>query len=142
MPITFDTLKVTDEPQVLRGKWKEIKGRYVEVLKAKHIVFNQDVGPMLDKRAAQWKKLDAWMDRKLPRVALITAIGRAKVKSELNTLVSNGEALERATTGYKNAIHNVLGNPAERELTNALDEIISDAQSDQRIGNNLLNDLG
>ena len=142
MTVTFDTLKVTDEPQVLRGKWKEIKSRYTEVLNAKHIVFNQDVGPMLDKRAAQWKKIDAWMDRKLPRVALITAIGRAKVKSELTTLVSNGVALEHAATGYKNAIHGHLGNPAELALTNALDEIISDAQGDQRIGNNLLHDLG
>ncbi len=140
MPITLDELKLSDEPNQIRTKWKEIKGRYKEVMRAKNVVFGEGMGPLLDKRAAQWKKIEAWQDRKLPRVALVTAIGKAKVKSELNTLVTNGTALETTARGYLGAIAN-LGNPAQAELTKALNAIIDDAEHDQSVGRALLQDL-
>ena len=142
MPHTLDTIKFTDRPEELRGKWKEIKSRYTEVLNAKNIEFRGDLGPMLDKRAAQWKKIHAWQDRHLPDLALVKAIGKAKIVSELNTLVTTAASINTTATNYKNAIHNHLGNPAERALTEALDELIDDAQADTTIGNNLLRALG
>ena len=140
MPITLDEIKFGDEPEQIRAKWKEIKGRYKEVLKHKNVAFSDGMGKMLDKRAAQWKKIHAWRERRLPNLALVKLIGKAKVKSELNTLVSNGASLEATARGYLNSIAN-LGNPAQAALTNALNSIIDDAEHDQTVGRGLLQDL-
>jgi hypothetical protein len=138
MTHTLDTIKISDEPEVIRGKWKEIKGRYTEVLKAKNIQFDEGMGPLLDKRAAQWKKIHTWMDRKLPDIELVKAIGRSAMKSVLQTLISNANELHTVATNYRNRIHGHLGDPAERALTAALDEILSDAEHDRTVGENLL----
>lgn len=100
------------------------------------------MGPLLDKRATQWKKIHGWMDRKLPDIALVKAIGRATVKSELNTLVSNANALHTTATNYRRMIDGHVGDPAERELKKALDEILSDTAHDQSVGEGLLRSLG
>ncbi len=139
-PHTLDTIQFTDKNETLHRKWKEIKSRYTEVLTANNVRFNRGLGRMLDKRATQWKKIEAWSDRKLPDLALVTAIGKAKVKSELTTLTQNGTSLEAAARAYLVSIANV-GNPAQRALTEALNEIVSYAESDQTIGRSLLNSL-
>lgn len=102
--------------KALRVKWKTVKDKHAAALKAKGVVFGQDLGPLLDKRPALYKAIRDWK----PGGALAT------VKAKYKAINANAKEIERAVKAYQKKIKG-LGNPAEAELGAALSALLSDA---------------
>lgn len=116
MPV-IDLTKITDAYITsLRTKWKETKTKHDAVLKAKKITFSKDLGPMLDKRLGYYQSIRKYK----------TGDSLLLVKSQLNTIKSNGKDIKAAAESYQTKIKG-LGDPAEKELRAILTTIINDA---------------
>ena len=119
MPVINLTYLLPAQMKQLHPDWKELKGKYAEVLKTKKIVFDKKLGPMLDTRVTLHKQISSF---KKGGVALIVA-------GQLKSYKTNAKALEAAAKVYKAKVK-TLGTPASTEFNTILTTIISAAQND------------
>jgi hypothetical protein len=106
------------EPEYLaaaRGKWKTLKDKHAAALKAKKITFKEDLGPLLDKRPPLYKTVRSWK----------AGGSLSPVKAAMKSIASNAKEIETVVKSYKVKIVG-LGDPAEKELRKALDDMLSD----------------
>ena len=99
----------------IRGNWKGIKTKHAAALKAKKISFNEDLGRLLDKRMPLYKTVRNWK----------AGGSLAPVKAAFKSIGSNAKEIETVVKSYKLKIKG-LGDPAEKELRAALDDILRD----------------
>ncbi len=102
--------------KALRAKWKTAKDKHAAALKAKKIVFAQDLGPLLDKRPPLYKAIRDWK----------AGSSLAAVKGKYDAIKANAKLIESVVKAYQKKITG-LGDPAEKELSAVLADIQSDA---------------
>lgn len=119
MPVIDLQFLISDKMKALHGEWKELKGKYAEVLKAKNISFDKKLGPMLDKRYTLHKQISSF---KKGGSALI-------VTGQLNAFKSNAKAVKAAVTAYQAKVKG-LGSPAAGEFGTMLAMLSKAAAND------------
>jgi len=147
--ITDYTQRVAFHPTDFRPLWKKVKAKHQATLTAKKIKFAAELGPLLDQRAAQWNLIATTRLKQYKRVQLTpkekqetdpakrkatakTIIANDKgnaalMKADLKQMVTICNAIIKTARGYKSRIQG-LGDPAEHDLTDALDQIVTSAE--------------
>ena len=99
----------------IHTKWKTLKTKHDGALKAKKIDFNKGLGRLLDKRLPLYKTVRDWK----------AGTSVSAVAASFKSIGTNAKEIETVMKAYKLKIVG-LGNPAEKELREALDDILSD----------------
>ena len=116
MPVV-DLDRITPEYlKSLRDRWKTVKTKHAEALKAGKITFAKDLGPLLDKRPPLYKAIRSW---KQGDSLLI-------IKSKYTEIASNAKELKTTIASYQRKIAG-LGGEAEEELSEELTKLLRDA---------------
>ena len=116
MPIVDLDRIQPDYLKSLRDRWKTVKAKHADALKAKKITFAKDLGPLLDKRPPLYKAIRAWKQGDSLLV----------IKSKYTAIVSNAKELKTTIASYQKKIVG-LGDPAEEELNEVLTQLLRDA---------------
>jgi len=152
-----DMTLVAFHPTQFRPLWKAAKTKHQAALTAKQVTFSEDLGKLLDQRTKQWTLMSATRPKTLKRVQLTPAeqaeTNPAKRKATAKIIIANDasnaklmtadfkqmvtlcNAIVKAARSYKTKVQG-LGDPAEAELTEALDQVIAGAEGQLETTNN------
>jgi hypothetical protein len=119
MPVIDLQFLIPANMKQMHPDWKELKGKYAEIIKTRAIKFDKKLGPMLDTRVTLHKQISAF---KKGGSALI-------VKGQLNSFKSNAKALKLAAEAYKTKVK-TLGAPSGPEFTTFLNKVSKAATND------------